>query len=158
MNRLPARLAIASMICLAPFVACRAESLASSASSAGSASLGSLSESVHGSSKSSDGGKQVADGDYQVIDVAQLPGDAGLLRFRLQLDIAAGRAERAEILVDIPQKAVATNVIAAGDIVSVRNRPYGLEFARAQAGQREPFFLALSDEWRSGLAARPLRF
>ena len=129
----------------------RAESLASSASSAGSASFGSLSDSVHGSSNSSSGEKKVADGDYQVREVAALADRPGMVRLRLQA-AGNGDGDAGEFLLDLPQKALGARGIAAGEQVAVRNRPYGLEFARGPA--HEAFFLVLADDWHSDLDAR----
>ena len=145
------------LLSIATTFACRADSLASSASSAGSASLGSLSESVHGSSKSSSGDNKVADGDYEVLELAALPGRPGMLRLRLQAHAAAtGNDEASAFLLDLPQKALGEHGLVVGAVVSVHNRPYGLEFARAQTG--EAFFLVLSDEWRGDLNPRAVTF
>jgi hypothetical protein len=141
---------------IAPTLSCRADSLASSASSAGSASVGSLSDSIHGSSKSSSGDNKVADGDYEVLEVAALPGRPGMLRLRMQAHAVAGINETDAFLLDLPQKALGERGLATGDIVSVTNRPYGLEFARAQT--HEAFFLVLLDEWRSDLDPHAVTF
>jgi hypothetical protein len=150
------RLAWLMLLSIATTFTCRADSLASSASSAGSASVGSLSDSIHGSSKSSSGDNKVADGDYEVLEVAALPGRPGMLRLRMQTHTAAGNKEASGFLLDLPQQALGQRGLAAGDIVSVYNRPYGLEFARAQT--REAFFLVLTDEWRSDLDAHAVTF
>ena len=136
--------------------ACRADSLASSASSAGSASVGSLSDSISGSSKSSSGDKKVADGDYRVLEVAAVPERPGMLRVRMRNDAATGGDDTAAFALDLPQKALGARGLASGDVVGVRNRPYGLEFAHAQT--REAFFLVLTDAWRSDLDARVVTF
>jgi hypothetical protein len=136
--------------------ASRADSFTSSASSAGSASVGSSSDSIKGSSKSSSGDNKVADGNYEVLEVAAVPDRPGMLRLRLQPQAATGNDANGAFLLDLPQKALGPAGMAAGEIVSVHNRPYGLEFARAQT--REPFFLALTDDWRSDLDAHPVAF
>jgi hypothetical protein len=123
--------------------ACFAESGASSASSAGSASVGSLSDSLKGSSTSS--ATTVAEGDYRIIDVAALPERPGMLRLRLQ----AAAGDDGDLLLDLPQKALAPRGIAAGDVVTAKHRPYGIELARGDT--HEPFFLLLSDDWRGDL-------
>jgi hypothetical protein len=130
----------------------RAESFASSASSAGSASLGSVSDSIGRSSNSSSGDNRTADGDYRVIDVAawaQRPGT-------LQLTLRAVDIPEREFVLRLPVAALAPRGIAAGDVVRLRNREYGLEFARAaqQGATAEPFFLALNDDWRRELDPR----
>jgi hypothetical protein len=156
MNPALIRLACVTLLGIAATFACRADSLTSSASSAGSASVGSLSDSIHGSSNSSSGDKKVADGDYQVLEVAALPERPGMLRLRMQTHTAPDNDEAGTFLLDLPQKALGQQGLAAGDLVSVHNRPYGLEFARAQT--REAFFLVLTDEWRSDLDARAVTF
>lgn len=150
------RAACVLLLSLGSTFACRADSLASSASSAGSASVGSLSDSIRGSSKSSSGDNKVADGDYRVIEVAALPERPGMLRMKMLPRAAAGDDETGSFLLDLPQKALGPNALTTGDIVSVHNRPYGLEFARAQT--REAFFLVLTDEWRGDLDAHAVTF
>ena len=129
-----------------------AESLASSASSAGSASVGSLSDSVAGSSRSSTGENQVAEGDYRVVEIAELAGRPGMLQLRLQATAQAGDA--AELRLTLPRQALAPRALVAGDVVSARQRPYGVEFARADT--REAFFLLLADGWQRELDPRPV--
>jgi hypothetical protein len=130
--------------------AAHSESFASSASSAGSASVGSSSDSIKQSSNSSSGDKKVADGDYQVLEVTALADRPGMVRLRLQQAKATGGAtEAGAFLLDLPQKALGTRGLATGEVVSVRNRDYGVEFARAQT--REAFFLVLNDDWRNEL-------
>ncbi len=139
--------------------AVHAESFTSSALSTGSMAVGSLSDSLQTSSGSSSGPGKVADGDYRVLNVAQLPDKPGVLRVRLQPQAAAdkpGTSADEGLLLDVPQHALGDKGLATGEVVSVRNRSYGLEFARAQT--RTPFFLVLADAWFQELEARPLRF
>jgi hypothetical protein len=125
-----------------------ADSFTSSASSAGSASSGSVSDSLQGSSNSSTGGDQRrADGNYQIIDIDQTPGRAGSTRIALQ---AGDPAQR--IVLDLPQAVFARQALVRGDFVHAQNRPYGIEFARADT--REAFFLVLEDAVFNELAAR----
>jgi len=131
-------------------VPCRVESSASSASSAGSASVGSLSDSIRGSSGSFT--DNVAAGDYRIIDVAagERP-DA--LRLKMQ-HVAHAGDDNAVIYVDVPLAALGDRAAAPGDIVGVRKRPYGYEFAWADT--RVAFFLALAANWRRELDPRPV--
>ena len=130
-----------------------ADSFASSASSAGSASLGSLSTSIGESSDASSGKREVADGDYRVIEVADVNAKPGMLQLTLQ----ATRGEAHEFTLKLPREALGQRAIAVGDLVHARNRPYGLEFARANAAQeREAFFLVLADDWHKELDSRPV--
>jgi hypothetical protein len=130
-----------------------ADSLASSASTAGSSAVGSLSDSIQGSSNSSAGDKRVAEGDYRVIDVADAAGRPGLLRVKLRAtDERPAPDGSTEFFLDLPKQAVEANPLATADVVTVRHRVYGMEFARAQT--REPFFLVVADEWMRELAPR----
>ena len=126
-----------------------ASSTASSASSEGSsASVGSLSGSIETSSQSSSQ-TVVAAGPYRVIEVAEVAQRPGAARVRLQaLD---GTRDFALLL---PAQAAQQARLEAGDLVDVRERAYGLQFARADAA--EPFFLVLADAaWRE-LQSRPV--
>jgi hypothetical protein len=139
-----------ALLALATSTPCVADSFASSASSAGSASSGSVSDSLKGSSNSSSGDDKVADGDYRVLEVAEAPGRPGMLQLKLQATSRAGEAGQLELT--LPAQALARRPLAAGDVVSARHRPYGIEFAHA-AG-REAFFLVLADDWQRELAPR----
>lgn len=151
----PTRLAAVVLLCAAFVTPCRAESFASSASSAGSASSASVSDSLGGSSKSSTGEAKVADGDYRVIEVAELSDRPGMVRLTLQAAApSADAGETGALLLTLPRRALVQRDIAAGALVSARQRPYGLEFAHADT--REAFFLVLADDWHRELAPRPL--
>jgi hypothetical protein len=141
------RLACLALLFTVAAAPCRAESFASSASSAGSASSGSVSDSFEGSSDASSN-KKVAEGDYRIIDVAQAP-RPGMLRLRLQA--TAGGKAADEFFLNLPQQAFAEHGLAAGDVVSARQRPYGLEFARSDT--RTAFFLVLADNWHRELGS-----
>jgi hypothetical protein len=142
--------------------ATHAESFASSASSAGSASLGSVSDSITNSSRSSSRDTKTADGDYRVIDVAEPADRPGMLRLTLHAEAASD--DSGDFMLTLPRQALGERGIAVGDVVSARNRPYGVEFARAgtvEANaevaarvQREPFFLVLRDDWHRELDPR----
>lgn len=129
-----------------------ADSLTSSASSAGSASSGSVSDSITGSSRSSSP-NQVAEGNYRVIEVAEVAGRPAFVRLQLQAHEGDG-----PLWLTLPRQALAQQPVAAGDIVSARQRPYGIEFARGalDAPERQAFFLALADDWVGEIAARPI--
>ena len=153
------RLACVVLGCAAALAPAFAESLASSASSAGSsassagsASSGSVSDSLNNSSTSSKG-TNTADGDYRVIEVAELSDRPGML----QLTLRATAATPHEFTLKLPGRALAPQGIAAGDIVQVRNRDFGLEFARAGGDTAPvPFFLVLHDDWQRELQAHPV--
>lgn len=148
-NLVRIRVAALAALCALASLACRAESFASSASSAGSASSGSVSDSLQNSSTSSSR-TTTADGDYRVIDVAAVAQQPAMLK--LTLRAAAGEAE---FTLKLPRQALAPQGIARGDIVRLRHRDWGLEFAR-DTGAREPFFLVLYDDWQRELAPHPV--
>jgi len=134
--------------CAAPVYA---DSVASSASSAGSASSASISDSIGGSSNSSNRDKRVAAGDYKVIDVAQAPAKADTTRLTLR-PVAGTPAE--EFTLDVPNRALAARAVDTGAVVHVNERVYGYEFAYADT--KQPFFLALQDQWYRELGSRPV--
>lgn len=161
-SRLPLRALLVGMSCACLSLPCLAESLTTSASSAGasassagSVSLRGSSDSIKSSSNSSSGKDEnkVADGDYRVTEVAALADQPQMLR--LTLRPAVGDAQAAAFTLDLPRRALGERPLAAGDVVSARNRPYGLEFARAQ-GAAEPFFLVVADDWERDLQTRVL--
>lgn len=147
----------------------RAESLAtsassagSSASSAGSASLRGSSDSIGASSNSSRTDEKVAAGEYRVAAIDPVPGRDDLIRLTMEPvpghrytgTRAARDAVASGFTLDLPRQAVGAQPIAAGDIVSARHRPYGIEFARGTAG--DAFFLVLADDWQRDLQTRVL--
>jgi hypothetical protein len=129
---------------------CEAESFASSASSAGSASVGSLSDSIHGSSGSSR--QKVAEGEYRIIGLAPA-GRPDTLRLKMQ-PVAHAGDDAAVIYLDVPRSALGDRAATVGDIVGVRQRPYGYEFAWADT--RVAFFLVLAADWQRELEPRPV--
>ena len=140
---------IAAALAAALAVPARADSVASSASSAGSASSASISDSIGASSNSSNRDKRVAAGDYQVIDVAQAPAKANTTRMTLR-PVAGTPAQ--EFTLDVPNRALVARAIGTGAVVHVNERVYGYEFAYADT--KQPFFLALQDDWYRELGSR----
>lgn len=141
-------LAIAALAA-ATAIPAHADSVASSASSAGSASSASISDSIGGSSNSSNRDRRVTAGDYKVIDIAQAPGKAETTRLTLR-PVAGTPAQ--EFTLDVPNRALAARAVDAGAIVHVNERVYGYEFAYADT--KQPFFLALQDDWYRELGSR----
>jgi len=153
MTSLKNRLALAATLALlAAPPAMALSSTASSASEGASASVGSLSDSVKGSSNSSSGDKKVAAGDYRIVDVVAVADAPGTVELRLQAVAQAGAA--GELLLRVPQRSFEQAGLAAGQLVSARERPYGVEFAKAADGAA--FFLALSDGWLRELQNNPV--
>jgi hypothetical protein len=116
---------------------------ASSASDGASASVGSVSTSFEKSSDSSSKKDKVAEGDYKLIEVAAVAERPGTVRLKLQ-PLADANEDNAFFLY-MPEQTLAQSPLAAGQTVSARNRPYGIEFAKADTGKA--FFLVLSDDW-----------
>jgi hypothetical protein len=145
--------ALALTLAAACVLPAHADSFASSASSAGSASSGSISDSIGGSSNSSSGDNRRAEtGPYRVIDVAQAPAKAGKeTKTRITLRAVAGDAAT-QFLVDVPNRALADRRVDKGEVVQVNERVYGYEFAYGDT--KQPFFLALQDDWYRELASR----
>jgi hypothetical protein len=129
-----------------------AESLASSASTTASLAGSSASTSLEASSGSSSKGKTAAAGDYRIEAVTVAADRPGMLRLALQ-PVGDGAARAAFVLV-LPQRTAEQQRLARGDTVSVRERAYGFEFARADT--RQAFYLVLADAWQRELDARPV--
>jgi hypothetical protein len=142
--------ALLSSVLAAP--AWSASSATSSASDSASTSVGSSSDSITTSSKSSSPDNKVAEGDYKVMAVAAAPGRPGMVRMTLQAKAAAGAD--GEVFLVVPQAVARQSGLGQGDVVTARNRPYGVEFS--DAGNRKAFFLALHDDWLRDLHSRPL--
>ena len=155
MTRLkPTVLCLAVLLC-ASALPVWAESSASSAISGSlSNSVGSLSGSIQKSSNSSLGDdKKVADGDYRIIELAQAPGQPGVLRLALHA-VGNGGADASFHLL-VPQATAEQAGLAAGQVVAARQRPYGLEFAQGEP--RQAFFLVLEDAWYRELQTNAVR-
>lgn len=151
MNTLPIRLAsLAIALGAAASPAAASSTAASSASEGGSASVGSVSTSFEKSSDSSSKKEKTAAGDYKVIEVAALAERPGMLRMKLQ-PVADSGEDKAFFLY-LPEQALAQNPVAAGQVVSARERAYGMEFARADTGRA--FFLVLHDAWYRELQSK----
>jgi hypothetical protein len=118
-------------------------STASSASEGSSASVGSLSDSFKGSSDSSSRTTTAAEGDYKVMDIAADAQRPGTVRMKLQA--VTERAGDREFYLYLPEQTLVQSRVAPGQIVTVHQRAYGLEFARGDT--RQAFFLVLSDDW-----------
>ncbi len=158
----------ASVLGLSATLPAHADSFTSSAASAASQSVGAMSNSIthssQGSSRASSPGAPHA-GDYDVTHVAELGGERNLVRVHLAPTKAVSDAAKAgardadtrdagTFTLDLPRAALGTRGLAAGDVVNVRHRPYGLEFARANTG--DTFFLAVADAWLREMEARPI--
>lgn len=156
---------ISAVVAMAPAAA---ESLASSAASTASFAASSASNSLEASSGSSSKGTTAAAGDYRIEAVTVAADRPGMVRLALQPAASDGqreafvrdetqpfvRDERQPFVLVLPQRTADQQGLVRGDTVSVRERAYGFEFARADT--RQPFFLVLADAWHRELDARPL--
>jgi hypothetical protein len=173
---------VVSLFGLSAALTAHADSFTSSAASAASQSVGALSGSITQSSTTSSNSSSpgpTAAADYDVIRVADLGGERDLVRVHLapsprtkdatttkraddtrveDTHAGAARSDRsAEVgsfTLDLPRAALGAQGVAVGDVINVRPRPYGLEFARSRDG--EAFFLAVADDWLRDMQARPL--
>lgn len=142
-----------SLLASATLPAVAASSASSQASGSSSTSVGSLSNSVGKSSDSSSGkDKEVAEGDYRVIEVADAADQPGKMRVTLQA--TADNSVGGELLLTLPQGAVARGQLASGAVITAKRRAYGVEFAAG--GAREPFFLVMRDDWFRELDSKPV--
>jgi hypothetical protein len=145
------RLVAAAVLALSAPAWADPASSASSASSTASQSVGSISGSIQRSSNSSSG-NTVAEGDYRIIEVADVADQPGTVRMKLQAvkDIGAD----GEFFLYVPHQVVEQGRLAAGGVVTARNKPYGMEFAHATT--LKGFFMALKDDWYRELQTRPV--
>lgn len=150
MNRLLVQAAVVAVVFAA--APASAEGVASSASSTASSAGSSASNSLEASSGSSSKGTTAAAGDYRIEAVTVAADRPGMVRLALQP--AADDGLRVPFVLVLPQRAAAEQGLARGDTLSVRERAYGFEFARADT--RQPFYLVLADAWQRELDARPV--
>jgi len=151
MNTTIAQAVLAAALTIAAASAC-AESLASSALSTASSAGSSASNSLDASSGSSSKGTTPAAGDYRIDAVTVAADRPGMVRLALQP--AGDDGKRSAFVLVLPQRTAEEQGLARGDTVSVRERAYGFEFARADT--RQAFYLVLDDAWQRELDARPL--
>ena len=129
-----------------------AQAGSSSASSAASDSIGSSSTSIERSSDSSSGKDKFAQGQYKVIAMAEMAQRPNMMRVRLQ-----ALNQEHEFFLILPRQAAERGHLAAGEIVEVEQRPYGLAFANVNTpAESGPFFLVLDDDWHRELKSRPV--
>ena len=148
-QRLLAALALALATTAASLPALAASSAVASASDSLSTSVDSLSRSIKKSSDSSSR-TVVGQGDYQVIQVAQL--EPGLREVTLQA--VPGTGAKGEFTLRVADHVAEQGGLAAGQVVSARERPYGVEFTRADT--RTAFLLLLEDDWYRELQSVPV--
>lgn len=144
MNYLKTTLAgVAALVWASAQPALASSTTSSLASDGASASVGSSSTSFKTSSDGSSNGGKAAAGDYKIIDVAAVADQPGTARLKLQA--LAPAAQGGDFYLDLPQQTVQDSHLGAGQLVTARQRAYGLEFADTET--RRTFFLVLSDDW-----------
>jgi len=121
---------------------------ASSASEGVSASVGSVSTSFEKSSDGSSKKDKTAAGDYKVTEVAEVAERPGTLRLTLA-PVAEGAKADDSFVLYVPAQVVARDPVAAGQVITAKQRVYGVEFAKADTGRA--FFLVMHDAWHREL-------
>lgn len=140
----------ALLLCALALPAWADSSASSAVSDSVSASVGSISGSLQKSSNSSSKGDNVAAGDYRVVALVEAPARPGEVQVTMQALDEPGIA--GELQLTLPRSSAEEGRLAAGQVVTARTRPYGVEFARRADGR--PFFLVLADEWYRELQTR----
>ncbi|MBK7060143.1 MAG: hypothetical protein IPI03_22990 [Rubrivivax sp.] len=127
-----------------------ASSAVASASDSVSTSVESIGRSLRKSSNSSTR-TVVMQGDYRVVQVAQVePGQRDVT-----LQAVAGSGAEGEFTLRIGDHAADQGGLVIGQVVSARQRLYGVEFARADT--RSAFLLLLDDDWYRELKTVPVQ-
>ncbi len=152
LNRLPALLLALPLSLAAPLALAGPSSASSAASDSVGASSGSVSTSSEASSDSSKSDDRTTAGDYRVAEAVETAARPGLLRLRLQA-LAEARTGY-EFFLYVPVQTAQDHGVAAGRVLTARERAYGLEFTVAEAPA--PFFLLLDDTWQRELNTRAL--
>lgn len=129
-----------------------AESLVASSAAGGSSASSASSASVNKSSDSSTKNKTTAEGPYRIIDVAVVPERPGTVRVKLQA--LADTTADGELFLYVPQQALDRSRLGAGQTVTARQRPYGMEFAVLET--QKAFFLVVDDDWYRELPSNPV--
>ncbi len=143
---------VALLLAALAMPAMAASSTSSAASDSASSAASSGSDSLKKSSDSSTKTNTAAAGDYEVMAVTAAAERPGTLRMTLQA--VADRSAEGEYFLYVPQQTVDRSSLAAGQIVTARARPYGLEFAKGGTGQA--FFLVLNDDWSADLPSHAI--
>lgn len=137
----------------------QAGSLASSAASSAldslSTSVGVFSNAVSGvSTSSSPGGGKVAQGDYRIERARAVEGLTPRVALGLQPTDEAASAGARPWKLQLPAGVATDAALEPGQLLTVRERPYG--FGLWRAGADQPFYLVVHDDWAQALQARPI--
>ncbi len=146
------------LLLLAAALPCQAgSSRGSSVSDSANASIGGSSDSFESSSRNSSDSlprrSVVPQGNYAIIDMVPVVQRPGMVR--LTLRAVGGPAPAAEFALVLPAPTAGQNGLAAGQVITARDRPYGVEFLKADAAA-QPFYLVLNDDWYRELKSNPV--
>lgn len=133
-----------AVLLIAALPAFAASTATSSASDSSTTSVGSVSGSIQKSSAaSSKPPTPLLAGDYRVVEITNLAERPGTLRLTLQA--LADPSADGEFQLFVPHEALDRSPLAQGQVVTARERNYGIEFS--VAATKEAFFLVLADDW-----------
>lgn len=141
---------IVGLALIAPAPAGATVTTSSAVSDSVELSARSITDSLRRSSESSSG-KPVAQGDYRVTQMAQVAPELQ----EVTLQAVPGTGARGEFVLHMPERAVQQGDLGIGRVVTARERPYGIELARADT--QTPFFLLLEDPWYKELQSVVVR-
>lgn len=148
-QRLSCLATLCTLIALPTHAEGLATSSASSAASSASNSIGSASESFERSSKGSSRATKMAQGDYMLMEVIVAADQPD--RVRLSLRAVNAAEGQSDFFLNLPQQVFASTALAKGQLITVHQRPYGVELAHGTTQQA--FFLVLDDDSHRELAA-----
>ncbi|MFZ2990955.1 hypothetical protein [Ideonella sp.] len=140
-------LLLAAAWCIPSYAASMAASSASTSLTTSSASISTSIEGISGSSSRATG---VAAGDYRITEVAAVAEQPGMVRLKLKA-VTEGTASDAFALV-LPAKTLNLRGLTQGELITARERPYGLEFSETR--NQQAFFLVLHDDWHQEMPTR----
>ena len=115
-------------------------------------SIGGLSNSITASSNGSSTAVGLAQGDYTLVEVAAVNDQPDMVRMALQA-VDRDKAEN-DVYVLLPAKTYLDAGLQAGQVISAKQRPYGVELAKAN--DSKPFFLLVQDSLLEELKSKPV--
>ncbi len=106
-------------------------------------SVGSISDSFGTSSKSSNNGGKAAAGDYKLLEVMVADNQTGRVQLKMQAAVDGTGEGAGELILSLPTVAFENSGLAVGDVISAKDKSYGMEFINGKT--QKSFFLVLSD-------------
>ena len=151
--RLSLRLTLLAALSAASVLPAHALSLGSYSLIEGSrTSIGGLSNSITASSNGSSTAVGLAQGDYTLVEVVAVTDQPDMVRMALQA-VDRDKAEN-DVYVLLPTKTYLDAGLQAGQVISAKQRPYGIELAKAT--DAKPFFLLVQDSLLEELKSKPV--